>query len=99
MAPHVGGTGKESGTALILGGATAGVLELFTFHPIDTVAKRLMTSKEKVGMTRRLAPLANGSSGCHHLWIGLDPLLSIFLRLEYRSLGKLDALRAKTGRR
>lgn len=47
MAP-VGGSGKESGKALILGGATAGVLELFTFHPIDTIAKRLMTSKEKV---------------------------------------------------
>ncbi|KAI9011725.1 mitochondrial carrier domain-containing protein [Hyaloraphidium curvatum] len=47
MAPHVGGTGRESAPALILGGATAGVLELFTFHPIDTIAKRLMTSKEK----------------------------------------------------
>ncbi|KXS18115.1 mitochondrial carrier [Gonapodya prolifera JEL478] len=46
MAPATG-TGKESASARVLGSATAGVLELFTFHPVDTIAKRLMTNKEK----------------------------------------------------
>lgn len=38
--PH--GDRKASHTARLLGGATAGVVELFGFHPVDTVAKRLM---------------------------------------------------------
>ena len=48
MAPHASGSGKESGLARVLGAGTAGVAELVTFHPVDTVAKRLMKSKEKV---------------------------------------------------
>ena len=39
---------KESGTARFIGSATAGVLELLGFHPVDTVAKRLMNNKTKV---------------------------------------------------
>ncbi|EIN13092.1 mitochondrial carrier [Punctularia strigosozonata HHB-11173 SS5] len=41
--------GKESGAARILGSGTSGILELLLFHPVDTVAKRLMSNKEKVG--------------------------------------------------
>lgn len=40
---------KDSGTARFLGSASAGVLELLGFHPVDTVAKRLMTNPTKVG--------------------------------------------------
>lgn len=35
---------SASGTARILGSASSGVFELALFHPVDTVAKRLMTS-------------------------------------------------------
>jgi hypothetical protein len=40
--------GKESGTARVLGSGTSGVMELLLFHPVDTVAKRLMSNKQKV---------------------------------------------------
>ncbi|OZJ04139.1 putative mitochondrial carrier [Bifiguratus adelaidae] len=45
-------TGKkkhsESGLARVLGSGTSGILELFIFHPVDTVAKRLMSNQTKV---------------------------------------------------
>jgi hypothetical protein len=41
---HVSGTAE----ARLLGSAFAGVAELAIFHPIDTVAKRLMTNQTKV---------------------------------------------------
>ncbi|KAI9499825.1 high copy suppressor of abf2 [Coemansia spiralis] len=50
MSP-VGSSGKkhgESGVARILGSGTSGILELFTFHPVDTVAKRLMSNTERI---------------------------------------------------
>ncbi|KAJ3209613.1 hypothetical protein HK099_008470 [Clydaea vesicula] len=40
---------KDSGTARILGSGIAGFLELGLFHPVDTVAKRLMTNKLPIG--------------------------------------------------
>ncbi|TPX30481.1 hypothetical protein SmJEL517_g05966 [Synchytrium microbalum] len=45
---------KDSATARIAGSATAGILELLGFHPVDTVAKRLMTNQAK--------PFANGAT-------------------------------------
>jgi len=39
---------SESGLARLLGSGTSGLLELFIFHPVDTVAKRLMTNPTKV---------------------------------------------------
>ncbi|KAG0307905.1 hypothetical protein BGZ98_009471 [Dissophora globulifera] len=45
MSPHSSKTKhSESGVARLCGSATSGFLELMIFHPIDTVAKRLMTS-------------------------------------------------------
>lgn len=47
--------GKDSVTARLLGSGTSGILELLGivsltigFHPVDTVAKRLMNNKLKV---------------------------------------------------
>lgn len=40
--PAEGGARRAATSARVLGGATAGVVELFGFHPVDTVAKRLM---------------------------------------------------------
>jgi hypothetical protein len=39
---------KDSATARVLGSAFAGILELLGFHPVDTVAKRLMNNPNKV---------------------------------------------------
>jgi hypothetical protein len=46
MSPPAG-KGKESGTARVLGSGTSGVAELLVFHPVDTIAKRLMSNKAK----------------------------------------------------
>jgi len=45
------GKGSESGTARILGSGTSGVAELLIFHPVDTIAKRLMSNKAKVSLS------------------------------------------------
>ncbi|KAJ6500796.1 mitochondrial carrier protein [Mycena sanguinolenta] len=48
MSPPISGKGKESGTARILGAGTSGIAELLIFHPVDTIAKRLMSNKAQV---------------------------------------------------
>ncbi|CAE6466629.1 unnamed protein product [Rhizoctonia solani] len=49
MAPITSsGKHKESGTARVLGSGASGVAELLVFHPVDTIAKRLMSNKAKV---------------------------------------------------
>ncbi|KAF7966732.1 hypothetical protein HWV62_18658 [Athelia sp. TMB] len=47
MSPIPSGKSKESGTARMLGSGSAGIAELFIFHPVDTIAKRLMSNKAK----------------------------------------------------
>ncbi|KAJ3099031.1 hypothetical protein HDU97_003517 [Phlyctochytrium planicorne] len=56
MAPHLSSKSdrKESVAARFLGSGCSGILELLGFHPVDTVAKRLMNSKVK--------PFASGQS-------------------------------------
>lgn len=44
---HGDGKGGK-GLARVIGGATSGALELIFFHPVDTVAKRLMSNQEKL---------------------------------------------------
>jgi len=51
MSPTLSGKGTESGTARILGSGTSGVAELLIFHPVDTIAKRLMSNKAKVTLS------------------------------------------------
>lgn len=51
MSPPAGLSGKkESGTARILGSGASGVAELLVFHPVDTVAKRLMSNRTNVSL-------------------------------------------------
>ncbi|CRG83212.1 Mitochondrial GTP/GDP carrier protein 1 [Talaromyces islandicus] len=38
---------RESGTARLLGSGSAGIAELMVFHPVDTIAKRLMSNQGK----------------------------------------------------
>ena len=45
FAPSAAGGGKAPWQAVILGSATSGIVEQFLFHPVDTVAKRLMSDK------------------------------------------------------
>jgi Mitochondrial carrier protein len=54
VSPAERGDRRVAHSARLLGGATAGVVELFGFHPVDTVAKRLMAHDAVVrtpGMT------------------------------------------------
>ncbi|GMK60051.1 hypothetical protein CspeluHIS016_0902680 [Cutaneotrichosporon spelunceum] len=37
---------RESGTARVLGSGASGIAELIVFHPVDTVAKRLMSNRQ-----------------------------------------------------
>ncbi|CCE62356.1 hypothetical protein TPHA_0C02010 [Tetrapisispora phaffii CBS 4417] len=39
---------KQSGAARLLGSASAGIIEIGVFHPVDTISKRLMTNHSKV---------------------------------------------------
>ncbi|KAJ3018803.1 hypothetical protein HKX48_002620 [Thoreauomyces humboldtii] len=48
MSPPPSGNSKDSATARLIGSGSAGILELLGFHPVDTVAKRLMNSQKKV---------------------------------------------------
>lgn len=47
MSPLPPGAKRESPTARLLGSGTSGIAELMVFHPVDTVAKRLMSNKDK----------------------------------------------------
>ncbi|KAH8926621.1 mitochondrial carrier [Atractiella rhizophila] len=49
MAPQfTGNKHSESAAARVLGSGTSGVAELMLFHPVDTIAKRLMSNRGKV---------------------------------------------------
>ncbi|PAV23463.1 mitochondrial carrier [Pyrrhoderma noxium] len=48
MSPVASGKGKDSAAARILGSGTSGIAELLVFHPVDTIAKRLMSNKSAV---------------------------------------------------
>ena len=46
--PIASGSQSESGKARFAGSASSGILELIIFHPVDTVAKRLMSNQHQV---------------------------------------------------
>ncbi|KAJ3170890.1 hypothetical protein HDU87_008656 [Geranomyces variabilis] len=48
MSPPLSANSKDSGAARLIGSGTAGILELLGFHPVDTVAKRLMNSQTRL---------------------------------------------------
>ncbi|KAL1584747.1 hypothetical protein WHR41_06911 [Cladosporium halotolerans] len=45
---------KESTAARILGAGSAGIAELAVFHPVDTIAKRLMSNQTKISGASQL---------------------------------------------
>ncbi|KAI8874222.1 mitochondrial carrier [Ramicandelaber brevisporus] len=62
MAPIPSGKGKhtESPLARVVGSGTAGILELIGFHPVDTVAKRLMNNPNPIFVSGQ--PMSQGFS-------------------------------------
>ncbi|KAI1411665.1 mitochondrial carrier [Hypoxylon sp. FL1857] len=54
MAPMVTGKERESNLARLLGSGSAGISELAVFHPVDTIAKRLMSNQTKIKNTSEL---------------------------------------------
>ncbi|OAA67158.1 Mitochondrial carrier domain protein [Niveomyces insectorum RCEF 264] len=55
MSPPAGGLPeKESNLARLLGSGSAGIAELAIFHPVDTIAKRLMSNESKVASLSQL---------------------------------------------
>jgi hypothetical protein len=48
------GREKESNLARLLGSGSAGIAELAIFHPVDTIAKRLMSNETRVGNMSQL---------------------------------------------
>ncbi|KAK3073888.1 high copy suppressor of abf2 [Teratosphaeriaceae sp. CCFEE 6253] len=45
---------RESTAARILGAGTAGIAELAIFHPVDTIAKRLMSNQQRIASASQL---------------------------------------------
>ncbi|KAI0328339.1 mitochondrial carrier [Cubamyces sp. BRFM 1775] len=56
MSPTINVKGSDSGAARILGSGASGIAELLLFHPVDTIAKRLMSNKSKVSLAT-LSPI------------------------------------------
>ncbi|KAK4187603.1 mitochondrial carrier domain-containing protein [Podospora australis] len=54
MSPIAAGNQKESNLARLLGSGSAGIAELAIFHPVDTIAKRLMSNEGKVANLTQL---------------------------------------------
>ena len=48
MGGHGGGKKGRAAGPYVVGSATSGVLEILIFHPVDTVAKRLMSNTEAI---------------------------------------------------
>ncbi|CAL9738234.1 mitochondrial GTP/GDP carrier protein 1 [Monosporozyma servazzii] len=45
---------KQSGSARLLGSASAGIMEIGVFHPVDTISKRLMSNHTKIANASQL---------------------------------------------
>ncbi|TVY44748.1 Mitochondrial GTP/GDP carrier protein, partial [Lachnellula occidentalis] len=54
MSPTAGSDKSESTLARLLGSGSAGIAELAVFHPVDTIAKRLMSNHGKIASAAQL---------------------------------------------
>lgn len=67
----------KSRTPYLIGAATSGVLEIGIFHPVDTVAKRLMSNKGKTaGRLGEVLFREHASKGLVGKWFSLYPGLN-----------------------
>ncbi|RLV96574.1 Mitochondrial GTP/GDP carrier protein 1 [Spathaspora sp. JA1] len=51
---HSSSDKKQSGSARVLGSATAGICEIAVFHPVDTISKRLMSNHGSIKSSSHL---------------------------------------------
>ncbi|KAH9483537.1 Mitochondrial GTP/GDP carrier protein 1 [Psilocybe cubensis] len=79
MSPPSSSNGKDSAAARVLGSGTSGIAELLIFHPVDTVAKRLMSNKAKVSAST-LSPIIFRDAASKPL---VTKFLSLFPGLGY----------------
>merc|ERR1712178_614068 len=78
---------KQGGSLLLprlLGSGLAGVCELPVFHPVDTVAKRLMTSKQQFQLAKANEILFRGQTGSVAARVG-----SLFPGMGFAGLYKI----------
>lgn len=54
MSPQSHTDQHQSGVARVLGSASAGILEIGVFHPVDTISKRLMSNHGKITLAHQL---------------------------------------------
>ncbi|KAI1325640.1 mitochondrial carrier domain-containing protein [Xylariaceae sp. FL0255] len=54
MSPPMVAAKEESNVARLLGSGSAGIAELAVFHPVDTIAKRLMSNQTRVSGLKEL---------------------------------------------
>ncbi|KAL7423753.1 high copy suppressor of abf2 [Cryptotrichosporon argae] len=66
---------RESGTARILGSGASGIAELIVFHPVDTVAKRLMSSRTSSSLANlnQIIFRSAAASPVHQKFLSLFP--------------------------
>merc|ERR1711998_55297 len=85
---------KRSGLLLprLVGSAFAGVAELSVFHPIDTVAKRLMTSKQNLQLSNSAEIIFRNQTGSLAARVG-----SLFPGLGFAGLYKISQRSYKFG--
>ena len=68
---HVGGK-KTSVKAKICGSTVAGISEIFLFHPIDTVAKRLMNNTNPLRSLKDVRATVLGNQSVTKLYSGIQ---------------------------
>merc|ERR1711988_603832 len=86
---------KKAGGLLLprlIGSGMAGVCELSVFHPVDTVAKRLMTSKQQFQLAKANEILFRGQTGS----LGAR-IVSLFPGLGFAGLYKISQRTYKFG--
>ena len=78
MAPPPG-MKKESAQARLLGSASSGIAELLVFHPVDTVAKRLMSNKDRTKPMMQVLFKEKASASATTRFLSLFPGLGLSL--------------------
>mmetsp|Transcript_29934 Transcript_29934/g.36697 ORF Transcript_29934/g.36697 Transcript_29934/m.36697 type:complete len:304 (+) Transcript_29934:144-1055(+) len=74
-----GGSTKGSKYPFVIGSATSGVLEILLFHPIDTIAKRLMSNTAEINNMSTLSKILfkdAQNKGVIGKWLSLFPGVS-----------------------
>lgn len=77
---------KQSGLARVLGSASAGILEIGVFHPVDTISKRLMSNHTKIASSSQFNTVIFREYAAEPIG---KRLLSLFPGLGYAAVYKI----------